>query len=469
MTCSRRVRAAAAALLGAACLAASPAHAQMPALARLEGHVTDSVHARPLAHVPVQAIRRAPEPTLTIVETDDAGRFRFDSLVPGRYGVSVIAPLLDSLDLVAPEVFVDVAAGAKASVDLALPSGTTLRAAACPGMQLARGHGAVVGSATDASTDLPLTGAMVVVGWTDLSVDQATRRVSSVPRTGAVPVDSLGTYRLCGVPTDVPLVLQLQRGTVTGSAVDAMVDDSIGVLRRNLSLADGDGTARDAVAARDTVPQPATSGTATISGVVVGTGEQPVPDAQVRIANARSSARTDSLGRFTLSGLPAGTQMLEARRIGYLAARVPVELRSGQAVSRRVVLTRAVSLDSVRIIAMRSRYPEMEQRRRRGLGRFLDQSDIEKRNPFQTSDLLRMMPGFRVVGDGLDSRIISTRGHSGFSGPCETNVVIDGMQHMDIGMVHPADIAGIELYRGPGEAPIQYDSRCGVIVIWTKR
>jgi hypothetical protein len=54
-------------------------------------------------------------------------------------------------------------------------------------------------------------------------------------------------------------------------------------------------------------------------------------------------------------------------------------------------------------------------------------------------------------------------------GPCAANVVIDGMQHQDINLVRPQDVGAMEIYRGSAGAPVEYDSACGVIVIWTKR
>ena len=77
--------------------------------------------------------------------------------------------------------------------------------------------------------------------------------------------------------------------------------------------------------------------------------------------------------------------------------------------------------------------------------------------------------GFTVVGEGLDAKVRSTRGLSSFNMSCDANVVIDGMQHQDINLVAPSSIAGIEIYRGAAGAPAEYDSSCGVVVIWTKR
>ena len=244
-----------------------------------------------------------------------------------------------------------------------------------------------------------------------------------------------------------------------------------GVVVRHLSLSSS--SSRPVVAsgvARDTVPPPPLRGSASVSGVVRGVGGLPVADAQVRVLGAAGVAASDFRGRFTLGDLPAGTQVLEVRRIGYLLAQQPVELRSQRSVTQDVRLQRIVTLDSVRVLARRSRYREFEEHRKRsGFGTFLTEEDIERRRPFQSSDLFRMIPGFRVIGLGLDAQVLSSRGVSSVTGPCRVNIVIDGMPYQDINLIHPGSIGALEVYRPGQPAPVQYDSRCGVIVVWSKR
>ena len=100
----------------------------------------------------------------------------------------------------------------------------------------------------------------------------------------------------------------------------------------------------------------------------------------------------------------------------------------------------------------------------------LDEQDIVRRNPFSTSDLLRTTSGLRVVRRGFDEVVMSSRGGGGLRrGGCPVNVVVDGIQHMEIDMVHPSDIGAMEIYPGRAGAPLEYDAGCGVIIIWTKR
>ncbi|HEU4722431.1 MAG TPA: TonB-dependent receptor [Gemmatimonadaceae bacterium] len=451
-------------------LLAGPLRAQT-APGRLEGTVTDSVHARGLQGANVLAIRVDPAPGHSAGATTDArGRYRIDSLPAGRYMVEITSAILDSLEIILPPREVTIAPGRATRADFGLPSGRTLRAAACPGVSLARGRGAVVGRVLDADTDAPLAAARVVVAWREVAVDRSTLQVTAADRTGDVDTDSLGRYRLCGVPTDEWIHLQVQQRGRAGSEIRLLVPDSAGVVVRHLSLsATSSRPVADSAVAADSAPTPLT-GTAAVSGVIRGVGGLPLGDAQVRVVGARGVVVSDARGRSALGDLPSGTQVLEVRRIGYLLAQQPVELRGGRSVSQDVRLQRIVTLDSIRVLARRSRYREFEEHRKRsGFGTFLTEEDIERRRPFESSDLFHVMPGFRVSGYGLDATVTSSRGVTSLSGPCAVNIVIDGMQRQDINLIHPSSIGAMEVYRPGGPAPVQYDSRCGLIVIWTKR
>lgn len=462
----------------------APLLAQAPPTGRIEGQVTDSLHDRPAAGATVFASRISPQPGVYLsVIADRDGRFRFDSLVAGRYAVNFFAPELDSLELVLPDREVVLGEGGRERVALAVPSAATLRLAVCPGLQLAPGKGAVLGVVTDAETQRPIAGATVVVAWHELSVDRATLKVANEDRRGAVRADSLGRYRACGVPAGEWLVVQAQDSSWSSGAVETIVDSAVTVRQLALSI-DRSGrpvaaapapaaTAPAAAPAGSVLEAPGTlSGTASLSGVVSGVGDRPLADVQLRVAGAVGSARSDSLGRYSLTGLPAGTQMLEARRVGYVMVRVPVQLRGEHAATQDVAMTRIVSLDSIRIVAQRSRYPEFERHRRNAFGRYLDEADILQRNPFMTSDLLRMLPGFRIEHRGGEDVVVSSRGSTSLRArSCPMNIVIDGIQGMDIDMVHPADIAAMETYPSHIGVPVEYamQSPCGAVIIWTKR
>src|SRR3954470_8889343 len=85
--------------------------AQSASVGRLEGTIVDSVHAVPLAGVTVSATRLGDTETTLVVTADENGRFHFDSLAPGDYGVGFSSAFLDSLEFGGPASRVAVARG----------------------------------------------------------------------------------------------------------------------------------------------------------------------------------------------------------------------------------------------------------------------------------------------------------------------------------------------------------------------
>ena len=176
-------------------------------------------------------------------------------------------------------------------------------------------------------------------------------------------------------------------------------------------------------------------------------------------------------GEYLLTGLPAGTQEVEVRQLGYAVIRRPVELRNAQRMRHDVRLDRVVSLDSIKVNARRpSVYAEFETRRRESIdGKFLTEADIVRVQPKFTSDIVYLNPSFHVLGQGPGAKIISSRG--GLQGNCETLIVIDDIEAATINEVSPAQIAAMEFYPATAGAPFKHKSKygCGTIMIWTKR
>jgi hypothetical protein len=473
---SARTYAPAVAALALAMCISRPAGAQTAGVGRIDGRVTDSVHARPLAGVRVVAAGTGQSTEVRAeATTDSIGRYRVDSLPPGSYVVGFESPLLDSLEMVAPPRTVTIPPGGSAKVDLALPRPATLRAALCPGLTLPPDAGVVYGHVVIAETGSPLAGAAVALQWRELAVWDAagSKKLNPVhtDRTASVVTDAQGWYRACGVPTGAWVSMQLQREGRVGPVLRLQVDDSLGIAIRHLSYSPS--------ATRDTGDVAIDSdtlgftGTASLTGIIRGPGDMPIPSARVRVRGARSTSETDAQGRYTLSGLPAGTQQLDVRRIGYGATDALVELRSGSTTRSDVRLERVVSLDSVRVVAVRSRYPEFTEHRKFALGgRFLGPEVLQRRHDTRTSDIIRAVggAGFLVENRGPRTVVYSARSVR----RCIANVVIDGSEWgsdpdlASVDDVNPHEVGAIELYQG-GEAPPEYDHGCGAVLIWTKR
>jgi hypothetical protein len=364
--------------------------------------------------------------------------------------------LLDSLEVAQSPREAVVPPGGSATLDLALPSAAKLRSAVCLGAALPADSGVIIGHVVDANTGDPLAGAEVAMVWQDLHVEKGKRiRTVNVRKSASVTTDEDGWYRMCGVPTGAWVTMQVQHDSSNSPIFRTRVDDTLRIAIRHLSLGNG-------------------SGTASLGGIVSGPGGAPVASAEVWMRGTNSNARTDAAGAYTLSGLPGGTQELEVRRIGYALEVVPVELRSGAKATADVHLRRIVSLDSVVIVATRTKYPDFYAHKSTGWGRFLGPEQIAMQRVTRTSDIIEKIPGFIVRQHGYHTVVEAMGG--GSVGGCAATVVIDGMRVLEypptINDVHPMDIGAIEAYPPSMAfmAPPDYGiGSCGGIVIWTRR
>src|SRR5438552_4046465 len=87
--------------------------------------------------------------------------------------------------------------------------------------------------------------------------------------------------------------------------------------------------------------------TGTIRGRITdNTTQQPIAGVTITVGNR--SAQTHDDGRFTISGVPAGSDLLRARMIGYAQINQPVMVGSGETVAVDLALTaQAIGLSEV--------------------------------------------------------------------------------------------------------------------------
>ena len=69
--------------------------------------------------------------------------------------------------------------------------------------------------------------------------------------------------------------------------------------------------------------------TGTISGQVTAAEGQPIVGAQVSVAGTTRGANTDQQGRYTITSVPAGTQRVRARMLGYAPGDQTVTVSAG--------------------------------------------------------------------------------------------------------------------------------------------
>jgi hypothetical protein len=449
----------------------------------ISGTVYDSVARAPLRGAIVQRVS-ADNPGLSSATTltDSAGRFSLPPVAAGDYLVGFLHPMLDSLGI-EPRVYrVSVRAGAPASVALAVPSPQRIHAAICGARPKGDSSGAIIGHLIDAESGTTAAAGKVIVRWMELTIGRG-----GVGRSFPVLQDTTrdgGWFAICDVPLLSDVSLQAVRGT--DSTAELMVEvPATRLLRRDLYIGASEVTllpSPDSAQVPDSLRLPPTyvhRGTSRLQGTILRAGTNaPLGGARVTIVGSGVVATSDERGSFTLAGLPGGTQMLDARAVGYLPERRVVDLIAGKAPALTISLSTLKSvLDTIRVTAKRVYSADsrgFERRRRMGFGTFFGSEDVERLRPFNTTSLLNRVPSVRIVGSVATSERILMRGTLGY---CSPDLYLDGMRltNMDArdidSWVQPDEIEGMEVYTSAGRVPPEFSSLsgCGSIVIWTRR
>ena len=227
-------------------------------------------------------------------------------------------------------------------------------------------------------------------------------------------------------------------------------------------------------------------------------GNAPVAGAQVMLTGLSRGALTDSLGRFAVEGIPAGTHDLQVQRLGYAPLQMKVTVSAGASAEHTLLLATAatpVAPVMVTAAAVPVRMRAFEARRQRGTGFFLTREQLERQGDRKLSEIMRRaVPGIRMVssGDGSGTFIATERGTGTTPGalsgkpprPCYAQVFMDGMRIYgqswgadatspppDLNSFVAQGIEAIEFYRPGGGTPPEFrtdTSQCGTLVIWTR-
>lgn len=193
-------------------------------------------------------------------------------------------------------------------------------------------------------------------------------------------------------------------------------------------------------------------------------------------------AVTDTAGRFLMQSSRVGEYVLVAERIGLQPVTSMLQIRVGEQVDVLLRMSEAaVSLEALTVEArshvnigpLAGYYERVRRNQLAGIGHIITREEIDRRQPSDVTDLLRMMPRVRIASrHGRDSEVrFSGRGD------CTPKVYIDGMltnrrQPATVNdLVHPLDLEGVEVYQGLAQMPGEYSdlTGCGVVLLWTRR
>jgi hypothetical protein len=452
---------------------AAPAAPATPTTGYLQGLAVDSLHGEPLAGALISL-----EGTARMAISDSLGRFLVDSIPPGSYRVLVDHPILDTLgiSLVTPPM--TIGANQLTRVVIPVPTGEYLVNLFCPAARRALGPGALVGRVREPDSDSAAVGARVSLVWYDPDPPglPANLRVGKKPpRVREATVGADGTYRLCGLPDKYEAKLQAQRKDGGATAEVPVVQDGGLLALRSMSVA-----ALPTVATKDTAGAPVRQprGAARVFGRVVNKNGAPVAGARVGLMGTSAATLTRANGDFVLDSLPAGTQALVVRQIGYRPTEVPIDLSARAPARVNVQLGAFVpELSPVEVVSRRDeglqKVGYLDRKRTSAGGYFLGPEQLEKRNALRFSDILRTTPGIRVSEQNGQAMITSSRSTSGNG--CVT-MYVDGAQWQQLepgdldSFVQPGEVAAIEVYNG-SSTPAQFSTPgqdCASVVVWTK-
>ena len=202
LTVSRVVVSAAKSEHGGAATEAAQTH-------QLTGVVRDSATGAVVRNATV-SLRGTPH----LVETDSTGQFHFASLTPREYMLEVRTPWLDSLGTL--KRLVVSASESLDALTVYLPTDTQIAAAMCGDVNV---PGVVVGRVERHADDALPSLMRVIVEWAEKS-GAGTGAAVSRQRRIAADADARGTFRLCGVPLDTPLLLHAEPSEAGGPTMD---------------------------------------------------------------------------------------------------------------------------------------------------------------------------------------------------------------------------------------------------------
>jgi TonB family protein len=199
--------------------------------------------------------------------------------------------------------------------------------------------------------------------------------------------------------------------------------------------------------------------------------------AQIVVAGNGTRTSSDEQGRFVLGALPRGTVHLTVRRLGFRPTAMDWLLAPNSPPLDVRLATLAQSLAAVEVREHRepsdARLAGFNARRARKVGHFVTRSDLERKNGFNLTDVMRDVPGARVITmRGALGKTVLLRGST-----CPPLVFIDGFPAsagpFDLDMVNLKSVEGIEVYAGAASVPMELIGprgleQCGVIAIWSR-
>jgi Carboxypeptidase regulatory-like domain/TonB-dependent Receptor Plug Domain len=216
-----------------------------------------------------------------------------------------------------------------------------------------------------------------------------------------------------------------------------------------------------------------------ISGTIRDSAGAPIPSVEVVLLQRPGAVYTDSLGTFRFTEVPSGKRALHFRRLGFEPKSLDADISQGQTLALSVVLdpfaTEIEGMTVEEATRRRQLLSDFYDRKSRGFGHFITRDDIDKRNPMNLSDMMRMVPGAKLVPMQGTTQAALRFNRAQIGRDCPPQYWVDGVKafNLNIDDIVPQDVEGIEIYPGASTVPPQFNTRegttiCGVVLIWTR-
>ena len=458
--------------VGGEVIAAGSSVASSPSTAtRLRGTVFDSTQGAPLvgAAVTLEGLGRT-------TETDSAGRFVFDSLSDeGDVRVRVWHPRLDSLGLAAITLTQRLRRRTESVAEMRVRGIAEVARLRCPSSarNTPRVITGVVRSAGDSTA--PVQDAEVVL----LERRGTTSGGNDSLVTHSSITSDLGRYAFCGIVPGSQAWLMVRAGPDWGDPRYVSGDSAPPVEIVPLQLRKTVGTSADSASSGAPLVVLGRTLAAERSSRITGwvlLPENATGTVQVLLDDIVKSTVKPN-GTLALDNVSAGARKLTFRSPAVATRHVSVNVRTGESQLLLVALRSAPLVVVQRSdAALNPQLAEFRRRRRAGAGVYLDRAGIEKRSARTLSDLLRIVPGVRVLATPNGFRYVTShfRRLASDDGTCDMMLYLDGQQLLiDTGdadaRISVNEISAIEVYVTAGSVPREFaapGAACGVIVIW---
>lgn len=219
-----------------------------------------------------------------------------------------------------------------------------------------------------------------------------------------------------------------------------------------------------------------------------------IQGAEVRDLYSGTVALTTATGTVSLAFLPTGRTLVVIRKLGYLPRTQFVTISPADTAALTLLLTpQPVTLPTVTTTdSAASRLPPslrgFEERRRAGMGRFIDEAQLRANDGHQMSTVLATLPGLSI----RSGRVVGTHGTSpgpvilSRGAPCYATVYQDGIMIYqaalqlgaktaqpppDFSRIGVDQYSAVEYYASPAEYPAWIsptNNACGVLLLWSR-